>query len=498
MFAGLRSNVGIIGVGLIGGSIGLRLKFSGFARNVIGIGRNRLRLKKAVDIGAIDEFSTSYKKLKACDLIVICLPVGLIPGAIKDISPYIRRNAIVTDVGSVKKNIVDAWLKQKGKGFLFVPSHPIAGSHFSGIEAADKALFMGKKAIITPYDGIDENALNVVKTMYRFLGMNTLEMLPDEHDRALAYASHLPHIISFVLSDIAQKSAELTEAQSIKDMTRIARSPVSLWSAIVRENKRHVLKACNAFSARFKDQVSYIRSDKGILPLELSAADNARKSEVIAIDGPAGAGKSTIAKGLAKRMNWKLIDTGAMYRAATLACIIAGIELDNIKAVKKVVKAIKIELSDSLPQKVYLNGRDVSIDIRKQEVTDNVFFLAREPKIRDILVSMQKKMAERGNCVIEGRDITTVVVPNARYKFYLDAEFDERLRRREAELKNKGIRPDVSLLNRMIERDANDLCRGVGPLRKASDAEYIDSTSLAIEDVVNIIYYRIKYIKARF
>ncbi len=485
----LRSCVGIVGVGLIGGSIGLRLKFSGYAKKVIGIGRNRKKLLKAKSLGAIDELSTDYKALKKCDLVILCLPVDVIPAAFKKIEKVVGKDTVITDVGSVKLPIVKAY-KENNYNFIFVPSHPIAGSHVSGVEGADKTLFMGRKAVVC-LDGLAENhqAVGVVKAMYNFLGMDVIFMDAAVHDEVMAYASHLPHLISFALNDVAE-DARYLGAQSLADMTRIASSSKNLWQSIFQDNRANLLKSAQKFKRRFNDYITKIKENADL------GGDNKkvkmrRLLNVIAIDGPAGAGKSTIAKALAQRLDWMLLDTGAMYRAATLACMRAGIELDNVRDVLKIVKAVNIELSRELPQKVYLNGENVSKEIRKADITRNVFYLAREPKVREIMVSMQRKMVQMGQCVIEGRDITTVVVPDGEFKFYLDADFNERLKRRRRDLKEKGLSVPESLEKDMIERDANDLCRDIGPLRKSLSTQYLDTTSLSIEDVVNILYYRV-------
>jgi cytidylate kinase len=217
--------------------------------------------------------------------------------------------------------------------------------------------------------------------------------------------------------------------------------------------------------------------------------------KVIAIDGPAGAGKSTVAKQLAKELNYSYLDTGAMYRSLTLKAMNEGLNLEDEHALVVLAKRTNIDLEDKPDGlKVYLDGRDVSQEIRTVEVTNNTFYIARTPGVRAIMVEWQRKIASKRNVVAEGRDIGTVVFPQATYKFFFDAQLEERSHRRLKELAEKGKDVDARQLTKELqERDEKDTTRSVGALKKAEDAVYIDTTGMTVMDVVQKVLEIIKH-----
>ncbi|HSA32034.1 MAG TPA: (d)CMP kinase [Candidatus Omnitrophota bacterium] len=210
-------------------------------------------------------------------------------------------------------------------------------------------------------------------------------------------------------------------------------------------------------------------------------------ASVVAIDGPAGAGKSTVAKRLAVRLNFSYLDTGAMYRSVTLKAMRQGVPLDNEDALAHMAKNTRLDLRGN-PQsglKVFLDGEDVSDEIRTPEVTNQTFYIARAPKVRAVMVELQRAIGSGTDVVIEGRDIGTVVFPEARFKFYLDASVEERAERRFKEFREKGKEIALAqVIEDVRKRDETDFNRSVGPLRKAEDAVVIDSTRMSIDEVV--------------
>ena len=208
---------------------------------------------------------------------------------------------------------------------------------------------------------------------------------------------------------------------------------------------------------------------------------------IIAIDGPAGAGKSTVAKILAKKKNFLYIDTGSMYRALTLKAIEEGIDIKDTARLIQMAKASRLDLMNNPDgsMKMILDDKDVSLSIREGRITRLVSDLAKIKEIREVMLGLQRKLGRQRDSVLDGRDIGTVVFPNADKKFYIDAEFKERVARRYKELKGLGqdVTPEAIEAD-LKNRDTIDSTREFAPLKKADDAIYINTTYLTIEEVV--------------
>lgn len=205
----------------------------------------------------------------------------------------------------------------------------------------------------------------------------------------------------------------------------------------------------------------------------------------IAIDGPAGAGKSTIAKILAEKLGMNYIDTGAMYRAITLKAIENNIDFNDVSSLINLVNNTDIKISNG---RIYLDNKDVTNKIRTPLVNQKVSIIAAISEIREKMIYLQKKLAEDGNVIMDGRDIGTVVLPNASLKFFITATVEERAKRRFLELKAKGY--DVNYDNikkEILSRDEQDMKRKISPLKPAEDAIVIDTSNKEIKEIIQEI-----------
>ncbi len=246
----------LIGVGLIGGSLALALRRAGACKSVIGVGRSASNLDDARRLGIIDEASHDVAAaVKGADLVVLAVPVGSTAEICAHIAGRLDPGAILTDVGSVKRAVVDQ--VAQAFGYLptrFVPGHPIAGTEKSGAAAAFPELFFGRRVLLTPLPETDGDALHRVRRMWETAGATVEEMAVDEHDRVLAATSHLPHLLAFGLVDSLARLESPQEvfryaAGGFRDFTRIASSDPVMWRDICMHNRDAVLEALERYDS---------------------------------------------------------------------------------------------------------------------------------------------------------------------------------------------------------------------------------------------------------
>ena len=247
--------------------------------------------------------------------------------------------------------------------------------------------------------------------------------------------------------------------------------------------KRHVDPFGGAESA---DEGREKKSRSGVTLNETQPSGRRVKRLTIAIDGPSGAGKSTVARALAKRLGYIYIDTGAMYRSLALRVKEKGIPPENERTLSRLALSIHIHfVTEEGQPRVFCEGKDITEAIRSPEISRLASSISKQRGVREALVQMQRKMGKEGGVVLEGRDIGTVVFPDAEVKFYLDAESNERARRRYDEMVEKGVKVDLKeTQEELSQRDYSDMHRVHSPLKKADDAVFIDSTHQSVEEVV--------------
>lgn len=243
------TNVAIIGVGLIGGSLAKVLKANGLAGEVLGAGRSREGIETALKLGVIDRIEQDVvRAVVNADLVVLATPVGSFEGIVKEVCPALKPGAIVTDVGSVKGDLVRAIEKALPAGVHYVPGHPIAGKEKSGVSAATESLFRGATCIITPTPQTNPQALEAVKALWRTAGSTVITMDPDMHDKIFGAVSHLPHVAAYAMvntvADLNTGSEDYItfSGAGFRDFTRIAESSPEMWTDICLLNRENIIQ----------------------------------------------------------------------------------------------------------------------------------------------------------------------------------------------------------------------------------------------------------------
>jgi prephenate dehydrogenase len=241
----------IVGVGLIGGSLGLAARRRGLAAHVVGVGRQAASLERARAVGAIDEASLDLPAaVRRADVAVFCTPVDRIADQVLAAAPGCAPGTLLTDAGSTKAAIVARLDGHLPDGVAFVGSHPLAGSEKRGPEHADADLFQGRLTVITPGPRTDPAAVERAAAFWQALGCRVRRMAPEEHDRALALTSHLPHLLAAALAGTLPDELRELTASGFRDTTRVAAGDPALWTAIFAQNQGAVLQALRLFTDR--------------------------------------------------------------------------------------------------------------------------------------------------------------------------------------------------------------------------------------------------------
>lgn len=273
-------HVTVVGLGLIGGSIARSLRARGLATTIVGVGRSRPALRSAVAAGAIDLATEDMGQgVTGADLVVLCAPVGVLPGLVRAAWPHLAPGALLTDVGSVKRGIVEAAEACPGRdGVLFAGSHPMAGSERSGFGASDPDLFEGRLALVTETSRTDARAVAAATAFWAALGSQVRVLSVEAHDRGVAMISHLVHLAAYGLVTSADEDALPLVARGFADTTRVALSSETLWADIFRENRPALLDAVARYRAVLERWEGWIRAGRWeSLEAELGRAREVRE-----------------------------------------------------------------------------------------------------------------------------------------------------------------------------------------------------------------------------
>jgi prephenate dehydrogenase len=261
MFA---TNVGIVGVGLIGGSIASALRKREFAGRIFGLGRNLARLEQARAAGLIDVVTTDAKELAAdCDLCVVCTPVDRIVADVRALAGSAKPGSLLTDAGSTKSEICAALATGLPKGVTFIGSHPLAGSEKQGFEHSDADLYVGRVTVLTPDSQTPPSELARLRRFWEFLGSIAIEMPADAHDRALAQTSHVPHVAAAAVALTLETANARLTAGGFRDTTRIAAGDPDLWSAILLSNRAEVVAGIESLERHLSELRQAVRDKNG-------------------------------------------------------------------------------------------------------------------------------------------------------------------------------------------------------------------------------------------
>ncbi len=266
----LIPRLAIIGVGLIGGSLSLALKEAGAVGEVIGCGRGKPNLEKAIELGVIDSYRRDpAEAVKGADVVFLATPVQTLGLVTQQCLPGLKPGAIITDGGSVKGDVVKAIEPLLPEGVHFVPGHPIAGTENSGAEAAFPSLYHGKRCILTPTENTDPQALELIEQMWRTVGSDVVRMPLEKHDKILAAISHLPHMVAYSLVNAVGSYDHYEEnileysAGGFRDFTRIASSDPTMWRDIAETNRDALLEMMEQFEKSLAELKADIAEGNG-------------------------------------------------------------------------------------------------------------------------------------------------------------------------------------------------------------------------------------------
>ena len=277
----------IVGLGLIGGSIGLAIKRSNISNQITGYARSNSTLERAIELGLVDSVKDNLKDaVNNSDLVILATPLSTFRELVEEMSPFLKKGCIITDTGSAKLTVIEDLKDILPNGVEFVPDHPIAGTEESGPDAGFAELFDNRWCILTPTEDNSSNAVDLVKGFWESIGSKVEIMDPMHHDKVLAITSHIPHLIAFNIVGTANNLANVTEKEVVKysaggfrDFTRIAASDPKMWSDIFTYNSDAVLEMLDLFSNDLaKLKAAVIKKDSDLLFSNFEKTREVRKN----------------------------------------------------------------------------------------------------------------------------------------------------------------------------------------------------------------------------
>jgi len=500
----------IVGLGLIGGSVARGLRQQGLGGQIFACGRDTVPLQKAQEDGVIDAWSTDLREIAPkADLILIAVPTLSVGRILEMLVDVIADDVVITDAASVKGSVLEdvrrVWGEVPGN---FVLGHPIAGSECSGYEASTADLYEQRRVIITPTKETAMGALGMVCALWQGLGAQVSQMSVEDHDAILAATSHLPHLLAYSLVNTLSAQTQIDDifkfaAGGFAGFTRIAGSDPVMWRDIFLANGPATIEVLDAYMAELtRMRQALLDRDGATLEVAFNDAKTARNHfidthfskieegaqvsavPVLTIDGPGGSGKGTISAKVAASLGWHYLDSGALYRILGVASQRAGVATSDEQAVLALVDslAIRFGIEDGT---VWLGGEEVSTAIRHESAGALASEVAVIPAVRAALLDRQLDFRQAPGLVADGRDMGTVVFPDAPIKVFLTASAQERANRRYKQLIAKGNDVNLSALFLDIQaRDERDSQRAISPLKPADDAVVVDTTAMSIEEVV--------------
>jgi cytidylate kinase len=508
----------IVGLGLIGGSVARGLRSRHACGAIYACDRDAESLRRAKADGVIDEWATQLSEIAPkADIIFIAVPTLSFRSVLRELKNNVSKDAIITDAASVKGSVVTDLLAEFPEGNPhFVPGHPIAGSEQSGYVASIGGLFEQRKVILTPLADTSPLALATIRELWAVLDSEVHDMSVDSHDSVLAATSHLPHLLAYALVNTLSGQQQVDDifryaAGGFAGFTRIASSDPAMWRDIFLANGRATVEVLDTYLQELsRMRQAILAGDGAFMQSRFESAREARQHfarlhfaessdnadggavlsyendaiPVLTIDGPGGAGKGTISTQIARTLGWHYLDSGALYRLLGIAATRDGVSLQDEQGLLDLALSMDVRF-EADGGKVWLDGREVTDALRQETAGAVASRLAVIPSVRAALLGRQQQLRQPPGLVADGRDMGTVVFPDAQVKVFLTASAEERAKRRYKQLIDKGIDVNLSALFLDIKaRDERDSLRSISPLKPAEDAVLVDTTELSIDQVV--------------